>query len=61
MIGYILKRGLPYVNKEFLTTEPSLLDENYGIAPMIINTIYSIMYLTIVILQKEAGAGSLME
>lgn len=57
MIGYILKRGLPYVNKEFLTTEPSLLDENYGIAPMIINTIYTVVLTLVVCIPVGIGTA----
>lgn len=43
LIGYILKKGLPYVSKEFLTTEPDILMDLYGIKPMIINTIYTVV------------------
>ena len=43
LIGYILKKGLPYVSWEFLTTEPDMLMDTYGIKPMIINTIYTVV------------------
>lgn len=43
LIGYILKKGLPYVSWEFLTTEPDILMDTYGIKPMIINTIYTVV------------------
>ena len=43
VIGYILKKGLPYVSWEFLTTEPDILMDTYGIKPMIINTIYTVV------------------
>lgn len=43
LIGYILKKGLPYVSWEFLTTEPDILMDTYGIKPMIINTIYMVV------------------
>lgn len=43
LIGYILKKGLPYVSWEFLTTEPDILMDTYGIKPMIINTIYKVV------------------
>lgn len=43
LIGYILKKGLPYVNLEFLRTEPDILMDSYGIKPMIINTIYTVV------------------
>ena len=43
LIGYILKKGLPYVSWEFLTTEPDILMDTYGIKPMIIITIYTVV------------------
>jgi phosphate transport system permease protein len=43
LIGYILKKSLPYVSWEFLTTEPDILMDTYGIKPMIINTIYTVV------------------
>lgn len=43
LIGYILKKGLPYVSWEFLATEPDILMDTYGIKPMIINTIYTVV------------------
>lgn len=43
LIGYILKKGIPYVSWEFLTTEPDILMDTYGIKPMIINTIYTVV------------------
>ena len=43
LIGYILKKRLPYVSWEFLTTEPDILMDTYGIKPMIINTIYTVV------------------
>lgn len=43
LIGYILKKCLPYVSWEFLTTEPDILMDTYGIKPMIINTIYTVV------------------
>ena len=43
LIGYILKKGHPYVSWEFLTTEPDILMDTYGIKPMIINTIYTVV------------------
>lgn len=43
LIGYILKKGFPYVSWEFLTTEPDILMDTYGIKPMIINTIYTVV------------------
>ncbi len=43
LIVYILRAGLPYVNWEFLRTEPDILMDTYGIKPMIINTLYTVV------------------
>ena len=43
LIGYLLKKGLPYVNRAFLFTEPDILMDSYGIKPMLINTIYTVV------------------
>ena len=47
LIVYILQAGLPYVNWNFLSTEPDILMDTYGIKPMIINTLYTVV-LTLV-------------
>ncbi len=43
LIVYILRAGLPYVNWDFLRTEPDILMDTYGIKPMIINTLYTVV------------------
>ncbi len=43
LIVYILWSGLPYVTKEFITTEPDILVDEYGIKPMMINTLYTVV------------------
>ncbi|BCN30069.1 phosphate ABC transporter permease PstA [Anaeromicropila herbilytica] len=48
IIVYLIKKGLPYINWEFLSKAPSRLNETYGIAPMIINTLY-IVFITLII------------
>jgi phosphate transport system permease protein len=48
IVVYHLAKGLPYINWDFLSTAPSRLNETYGIAPMIINTLYTIV-LTLII------------
>lgn len=48
IIVFLLLKGLPYINWEFLSTAPSRLNDTYGIAPMIWNTIY-IVFITLVI------------
>lgn len=47
LIVYIIQAGLPYVNWNFLSTEPDILMDTYGIKPMIINTLYTVV-LTLV-------------
>lgn len=39
LIGYILVKGLPAINWDFISKAPSFLDQTYGILPMIINTV----------------------
>ncbi len=48
IITYLIIKGLPYINWEFLFQAPSRLEQTYGIAPMIINTLY-IVFITLVI------------
>ena len=43
IIAYLVVKGLPYINWEFLSKAPSRLNETYGIAPMIINTLYIVL------------------
>ena len=57
MIGYIVVRGLPYISWDFLTLEPSRLNEIYGIAPMIINTLYIVILTLIVCLPFGIGSA----
>jgi phosphate transport system permease protein len=56
IIVYLTIKGLPYINWEFLSTAPSRLNDTYGIAPMIINTLYTVM-LTL-ILSIPLGIGT---
>ena len=43
LIGYILKKGLPYVSWEFLTTEPDILMDTYGFNATVITAIYTVV------------------
>ncbi len=56
IILYLIVKGLPYISFEFLTTAPSRLYETYGIAPMIINTLY-IVFLSL-LLSIPLGIGT---
>lgn len=57
LIGYILKKGLPYVNPDFLRTEPDILMDSYGIKPMIINTIYTVVLTLIFCIPLGIGSA----
>lgn len=70
IISYLIIKGVPYINLEFLTTAPSRLNKTYGIAPMIINTLYTVL-ITLVIsiplgigtaiyLSQYAGSGKII-
>ncbi len=58
MIGYIMVKGLPLVNWEFLTTKESVLKGTHGILPNIINTIY-IIVLTILFATPLGVGGAI--
>ncbi len=57
IIIYLIVKGLPYINWNFLTTAPSRLDETYGIAPMIINTLYTVLLTLIVSIPVGIGTA----
>ncbi|MBQ8525827.1 MAG: phosphate ABC transporter permease PstA [Clostridia bacterium] len=57
LIGYILYRGVPFVNWEFLSTKPSLIRETTGILPNILNTVYIIITTLIVVILLGVGAA----
>ncbi len=56
IIGYILFRGLPAVNLEFLLTEPINSGRAGGIAPMIVSSIY--VTLLAVLIATPLGVGA---
>lgn len=57
LITYILQAGLPYVNWDFLTTEPDILMDTYGIKPMIINTLYTVVLTLIFCIPFGVGSA----
>ena len=57
IIGYIFVRGLPHVTWEFLSTEPSYINDTIGILPNIANTIYIVVVALIIILPLGVGAA----
>lgn len=70
IISFLIIKGVPYINWEFLTTAPSRLNETYGIGPMIINTLYTVLITlvvsiplgigTAIYLSEYAGAGKII-
>lgn len=57
IIAYILERGLPCVDWQFLTSEPDILNDSYGIKPMIINTIYTVVLTLIICIPLGVGSA----
>ena len=57
IIAYIAYRGLPNISWNFLTTKPSVLKDNVGILPNILNTLYIIIMTLIVALPLSVGAA----
>lgn len=57
IILYLIIKGLPYINWEFLSKAPSRLQETYGIAPMIINTLYTVLLTLIVSIPLGIGTA----
>lgn len=57
IIGYILYRGLSHISWNFLTTKPSVLNDNVGILPNILNTLYVVIITLIFALPISVGAA----
>lgn len=57
IIGYIFYRGVPYVTWNLLSTKPSLLDDNIGILPNILNTLYIIVIALVFALPIGVGTA----
>lgn len=57
IIGYIFYRGVPYVTWNLLSTKPSLLDDNIGILPNILNTLYIIVIALVFALPIGIGTA----
>ena len=57
IIGYILYRGIPHVTWNLLSTVPSLLDDNIGILPNILNTVYIIVIALVFSLPIGVGTA----
>ena len=57
LIGYIVKRGAPYLSWEFLSSEESIIYDVQGILPALINTLYIIVATLIFILPLGVGSA----
>lgn len=57
ILAYILYRGIPNINWEFLSTAPSALNKTVGILPSIINTLYMIGITLLIVTPIGVGAA----
>ncbi len=57
LIAYILKKGLPNITWNLLSTKPSYLKNTIGILPDILNTVYIIITTLIFVLPLGVGAA----
>ncbi|MCI7290874.1 MAG: phosphate ABC transporter permease PstA [Methanobrevibacter woesei] len=60
ILGYILVKGLPVVNLEFLLGEPIDSGESGGIFPMIISSIYVVLIAAVIATPLGVGAAIYM-
>lgn len=56
MIGYVLYRGVPNISWKRITS-PSYLDDNIGILPDILNTLYIVIATLVIVLPLGVGAA----
>lgn len=57
LLIYIMVRGIPNINWEFLSTAPSALNKTVGILPSIINTLYMIGITLLIATPIGVGAA----
>ena len=57
LAGYVLAKGIPALNWNFLTTKPSYLSGNIGILPDILNTLYIVIATLIIVIPLGVGAA----
>ena len=55
MIGYVLYRGVPNISWKLVSTSPSYLDDNIGILPDILNTLYIVIATLVIVLPLGVG------
>ncbi|NLW65906.1 MAG: phosphate ABC transporter permease PstA, partial [Clostridiales bacterium] len=54
---YVLWRGLPNISWKLLSTSPSYLEDNIGILPDILNTLYIVLATLVAVLPLGVGAA----
>lgn len=57
IVGYVLVKGLPNVTWNLLSTSPSYLEDNIGILPDIVSTLYLVIATLIIVLPIGVGAA----
>ncbi len=57
LIGYIFIKGIPHINWNFISTQRSVLEENIGILPNILFTLYTIVTAMVIALPLGVGAA----
>lgn len=57
LIGYIFYRGIPYITWNLLSTQRSVLQDNIGILPNLIYTLYIILTTLLIALPLGIGAA----
>jgi len=57
IIGYILRRGVPYLSPELLLEKPSFLRDTVGILPNILNTLYIVLMTLLLVVPLGVGAA----
>ena len=57
IVGYVLIQGIPNINWELLSTEPSFLTGRIGILPDILNTVYIIIAALLLVIPLGVGAA----
>lgn len=57
MIGYVLYRDVPNISWKLVSTSPSYLDDNIGILPDILNTLYIVIATLVIVLPLGVGAA----
>ena len=57
LIVYVLRKGIPNITWQILSTKPSYLTESIGILPDILNTLYILLAALMIVLPLGVGAA----